>query len=121
MRQLPGMTVDTTNDSTPNSPFKWVGGKSRLRKQIVRLLPEHSCYVEVFGGAAWVLFAKKPSAVEVLNDIDEELITFFRVVKQRPEELLAAFNWDLVSRAEFDRLAGSDPRKLNEVERAHRF
>ncbi len=90
-----------------NSPFKWVGGKSRLRKQIVQLLPPHSCYVELFAGAAWVLFGKPPSDVEVLNDIDQDLITFFRVVKEKPAELVASFEWELVSRAEFERLADS--------------
>jgi DNA adenine methylase len=104
-----------------NSPFKWVGGKSRLRKQIVALIPEHTCYLELFAGAAWVLFAKPPSKVEVLNDIDEELVNFFRVVKYKPEELIASFEWELVSRAEFERLATLEPSTLNEIERAHRF
>lgn len=103
------------------SPFKWAGGKSRLRKYIIELIPDHSCYVEPFGGAAWVLFGKPPSDVEVLNDIDEELITFFRVVKHKPEELIESFEWELVSRAEFERLANMDPAKLSDVERAHRF
>jgi DNA adenine methylase len=44
-----------------NAPIKWVGGKYKLRKRIVELIPEHSCYVEVFGGAGWILFAKDPS------------------------------------------------------------
>jgi len=87
-----------------NSPFKWVGGKSRLRKQVIELLPAHSCYVEPFAGAAWVLFGKPPSDVEVINDIDQELVNFFRVVKQQPEELIASFGWELASRAEFERL-----------------
>lgn len=104
-----------------NSPFKWVGGKSRLRKQITSLFPEHTCYVELFAGAAWVLFGKPPSNVEVLNDIDQDLITFFRVVKEKPEELIASFEWELVSRAEFDRLAQLDTSKLTDVQRAHRF
>lgn len=103
------------------SPFKWAGGKSRLRKYILALIPEHSCYVEPFAGAAWVLFGKPPSDVEVLNDIDEELISFFRVVKHKPEELVKSFDWELVSRAEFERLAALDPNNLSEVERAHRF
>src|SRR5690242_19806158 len=95
-----------------NSPFKWVGGKSRLRKHIVNLLPAHTCYVELFGGAAWVLFAKQRSPVEVLNDIDEDLMTFWRVVRHKPEELIRSFEWELVSRAEFERLAELDPRTL---------
>ncbi len=104
-----------------NSPFKWVGGKSRLRKPIIDLLPEHSCYVEPFAGAAWVLFGKPPSDVEVINDLDQELITFFRVVKEKPEELIASFEWELASRAEFERLAHLDSTQLSDVQRAHRF
>ncbi len=103
------------------SPIKWVGGKSKLRKTIVPMIPKHECYVEVFGGAGWVLFSKEPSRVEVLNDIDGELMNFFRVVKSHPEELIRSFDWDLTSREEFNRLLQQDPTKLSEVERAHRF
>ncbi len=104
-----------------NSPFKWIGGKSRLRKDIIAILPEHSCYVEPFAGAAWVLFGKPPSDVEILNDLDQELVSFFRVVKEKPEELIESFQFELVSRAEFNRLAEQDTSKLTDVQRAHRF
>ena len=104
-----------------NSPFKWAGGKSRLRKSIIPLIPSHKCYVEPFGGAAWVLFGKPPSPIEVLNDIDEELINFFRVVKHHPEDLIESFDLELVSRSEFQRLADSAPESLSNVLRAHRF
>ena len=103
------------------SPIKWVGGKLRLRKKIIELIPPHTCYVEVFGGAAWVLFGKPPSQVEVLNDIDQELITFFRVVKKKPDKLIKSFAWELVSRAEYNRLAKLKPPRLTDVQRAHRF
>jgi DNA adenine methylase len=104
-----------------NSPFKWVGGKSRLRKFIIPMIPPHTCYVEPFAGAAWVLFGKPKSDVEIINDIDEELITFFRVVREKPEELIASFEWELVSRAEFNRLANLETHCLTDVQRAHRF
>jgi len=104
-----------------NSPLKWVGGKSRLRKAVIALLPPHTCYVEPFAGAAWVLFGKPPSEVEVLNDLDGDLINFFRVLKHQPQELLAAFRWELVARAEFARLVALDPVQLDAVTRAHRF
>lgn len=104
-----------------NSPFKWAGGKSRLRKYVISLIPPHSCYVEPFCGAAWVLFGKPRSDVEVINDIDNELVTFFRVVKDKPEELIKSFDFTLVARAEYERLAAIDPVTLTDIERAHRF
>ena len=103
------------------SPIKWAGGKSRLRKQIISLLPEHTCYLEPFCGAAWVLFGKPPSPVEIINDIDGELINFFRIVKHRPQEFVQSFDLELVSRAEFERLATEDAADLTDIERAHRF
>lgn len=116
------MPVANSSQYKPiNSPFKWAGGKSRFRQYILPLIPSHTCYVEPFCGAAWVLFGKPPSDVEVLNDIDQELVTFFRVVKEKPEELLASFEWELVARAEFERLANLDPLELTDVQRAHRF
>jgi DNA adenine methylase len=115
------MVTATASYTMINSPFKWVGGKSRLRKQIISLLPKHTCYVELFAGASWVLFGKPPSDVEVLNDIDQEIVTFFRVVKEKPEELIASFEWELVSRAEFKRLASLEPASLTDIQRAHRF
>jgi DNA adenine methylase len=103
------------------SPFRWVGGKSRLRKKIIALLPLHECYVEVFGGAAWVLFGKSPCRVEVLNDIDGDVVNFFRVVKEKPEEFLESFEWTIVSRNIFQTLREQPPDHLSDLQRAHRF
>ncbi len=103
------------------SPIKWVGGKRRFRKRIISVLPPHSCYLELFAGAAWVLFGKPPSDVEILNDIDGELVNFFRVIKRQPEDFIRSFEFELVSREEFERLAAEDTSKMNEIERAHRF
>jgi DNA adenine methylase len=79
--------------------------------------------VEVFGGAAWVLLGKQPSAVEVFNDIDGELVNFFRVIKTKPSEFVKSFGLELVSREEFERLLASmgDAANLTDIERAHRF
>ena len=59
-----------------NSPIPYLGGKSRLAQQILRRLPDHTCYCEPFCGSAKILFAKTPSKCEVLNDADGELVTF---------------------------------------------
>src|SRR5690606_35987995 len=103
------------------SPFKWVGGKSKLRRKIIELMPPHEFYIEVFGGAGWVLLGKEPAAVEVFNDIDSDVVNFFRVVRQEPEQLIDSFKWDLVSREVFQKLLDTDPSGLSDVERAHRF
>lgn len=63
------------------SPISWFGGKYYLAHKIIKLFPPHSIYVEPFGGAAHVLFAKEPSPVEVYNDIDSGLVNFFRVLR----------------------------------------
>jgi len=64
--------------------FPMVGGKWRLSRKLVKLIPEHQTYVEVFGGSGALLFTKPPSDVECINDIDEEIVNFFRVL-QKPD------------------------------------
>jgi len=51
-----------------------------MTKKLLPLIPEHKIYVEPFGGGASLLFAKKPSPVEVYNDIDSGLVNFFKVL-----------------------------------------
>ena len=61
------------------SPIRWFGGKGNFTQHLLPLIPEHHCYVEVFGGGASLLFAKPPSKVEVYNDIDGDVVAFFRL------------------------------------------
>ncbi len=84
------------------SPISWMGGKSRLVKTLLPLLPEHKGYIEVFGGAGHLLFGKDPSKWEVLNDLDGNLMNFWAVVKTVPEQLISSFDYTLVSRRTFD-------------------
>jgi len=55
-----------------NPPIQWFGGKANMRKTLletINLMPGHRTYVEVFGGAGHLLFAKEPSPVEIYNDL----------------------------------------------------
>lgn len=99
----------------------WVGGKSKLTSTIVPLIPQHTTYAEVFAGAAWVLFRKEPSKVEVINDINGDLITLYRVIQNHLEEFIRYFKWSLVSRDEFDRLQRVNETTLTDIQRAARF
>ncbi len=99
----------------------WLGGKSRLAKEIVARIPEHTCYVEPFAGAAWVLFRKPESSVEVVNDINADLVNLYRVVQNHLEEFVRHFKWCLVSREEFRRLQDTPPEVLTDIQRASRY
>lgn len=97
------------------------GGKSRLAKKIIEQLPEHTCYCEPFCGAAWVLFSKPPSKVEIINDANRDLVTLFRVLQNHPEEFARHFKFVFLSRDEYQRLLRVPEDTLTDVQRAVRF
>jgi DNA adenine methylase len=99
----------------------WRGGKSLLAKRIIERIPEHACYVEPFCGAAWVLFRKPESKVEVINDINREVATLYRCLQWHLEEFIRYFKWVLVSRDEFERLKKALPDTLSDIQRSTRF
>lgn len=63
------------------SPVNRIGGKHFLAGWLSGKIPAHVCYVEVFAGASHLLFAKRPSKVEVTNDIDSHLVNFFKTIR----------------------------------------
>lgn len=72
---------------TLKPPFRYFGGKTILAPEIAKLLPPHDHYVEPFAGSLAVLLAKEPSEAETVNDLDGDLITFWRVLRDNPDEL----------------------------------
>jgi DNA adenine methylase len=102
-------------------PLSYIGGKNRLAKRIIEILPPHKTYVEGFAGGAQVLFHKEPSSVEAINDIDCEIANFFRVCQHHHEELIRCFEFSLVSRRSFDLQKATDPATLTDVQRAARY
>ena len=102
-------------------PLSYVGGKRVLAKSIIALFPEHITYVEAFAGGAQVLFHKEPSKVEVVNDLDLEITTFFRVCQAHHEELIRYFRFMLVGRKWYELLKATDPSTLTDIQRAARY
>jgi DNA adenine methylase len=87
--------------------LNYMGGKSRLAREIAGRLAEGTCYVEVFGGAGWVLFARDPAPVEVLNDRDGRLINLYRVVRDAPDKLARALEYLPRSRRLYREFSGA--------------
>lgn len=104
--------------------ISWIGGKKLLKKKIIEQFPESfDCYIEVFGGAGWVLFEKEKHAdMEVFNDINGDLINLYRCVKYHPEALQKELEWTMASREQFfDCVAGSNNRGMTDIQRAAAF
>ncbi len=112
-----------------NSFIPWIGGKKLLREKVISLFPQQGVksYVEVFGGAGWVLFARESHAAqEVLNDIDGNLVNLYRCIQHHREELereLRKGGRVLLNARElfFDYRAQMDVRGLTDIQRAARY
>jgi hypothetical protein len=72
------------------TPLTYYGGKQALSRQIVPLMPSHRLYLEPFAGGAAVLFAKPRAERETLNDLDGTIMRFWRVLRDRPDDLAEA-------------------------------
>lgn len=99
-------------------PLRYHGSKWRLGKWIIKHFPDHECYVEPYGGGAAVLLQKPRSWLEVYNDKDEDVVNFFRMLRQRPNELARAIEFTPYAKREYELAAQDHPDPL---ERARRF
>ncbi|MBN7310355.1 DNA adenine methylase [Mycobacteroides abscessus] len=101
------------------SPVPYFGGKAWLAERLAGVLPPHKHYIEVCGGSLAVLLAKRRSRQETVNDLDAVLMTFWRVLRDRPDELERVCALTPHSRAE-RALAQEISSELDELEIARR-
>lgn len=101
--------------------FGWYGGKYSHLAWLLPLLPKTTHYCEPFGGSAAVLINRDPSPVETYNDIDGELVNFFRVLREEKENLIEAIGLTPFSREEFELALQVQENEVSELERARRF
>jgi DNA adenine methylase len=107
-------------DKEMSKLIPYLGGKRLLAKTIIPLFPKHEMYCEPFSGSATILLEKEPSTREVLNDINSDIVTLFRVVRNHLKEFISKVEWLLHSREEFDRLKAMDPSLLTDIQRSVR-
>jgi DNA adenine methylase len=99
--------------------LRWPGGKSRMLKHVLPMIPDHVCYCEPFAGGLAVLLAKERSHVEVVNDLNGDLVALYRNLQFHLPAVLSELNWLFSSRQnlkDFNQQPG-----LTELQRAARF
>lgn len=101
--------------------FGWYGGKFSHLDWLLPLLPTCHHYCEPFSGSAAVLLNRAPSPVETYNDIDGDVVTFFRVLRDHHEDLIRAIALTPFSREEYHQAIYDSSADITDVERARRF
>ena len=101
--------------------FGWYGGKFSHLSWLLPLLPTCHHYCEPFAGSAAVLLNREPAPVETYNDIDGEVVNFFRILRDQGDELVRAIGLTPFSREEFYDAVTPGNDHLSDLERARRF
>lgn len=101
--------------------FGWYGGKYSHLKWLLPLLPYTYHFCEPFGGSAVVLLNREPSPVETYNDLDGEVVNFFKVLRDQKDELIEEIGLTPFSYEEFEKAIVEPTEDLSDLERARRF
>ncbi|GKX27795.1 hypothetical protein SH1V18_02750 [Vallitalea longa] len=105
--------------------MSWMGGKNSLKKEIVKRFPatEFNRYIEVFGGAGWVLFySERHAETEIYNDYNSDLVNLFKCVKYHCPEVERELKFFLNSRELFNEFKDSyNTVGMTDIQRAARF
>ena len=117
------MSVIKAKEKKKKIAFGWYGGKYSHLDWLLPLLPDTHHYCEPYGGSAAILLNREPAMVETYNDIDGEVVNFFKVLRDKKEDLIYAIGMTPFSRQEFQIAIQSNGngKNLTDVERARRF
>lgn len=99
--------------------IRWAGGKRRMLKKLLPILPEHTCYCEVFMGGLAVLLSKPRSKVEVVNDLNCDLVALYRNLQYHSDAFISEIEWVLGSRTTLEDFKAQPG--LTEIQRCARW
>lgn len=116
--------ISTTKSIAVKPVAPWVGGKSLLAKLIIERIEAipHVCYAEPFIGMGGIFLRRSIAAKsEVINDYNKEVSNFFRILQRHYVPFMEMMRFQITTRTEFQRLSGTKPDTLTDLERAARF
>lgn len=98
--------------------LKYPGAKNRIADWICSHIPKHNVYLEPYAGSLAVLFNKEPCHIETVNDLHGEVVNYFRILRDHPDELQRMIELTPYSRTEYEK---AYEQTDSEIERARRF
>ena len=104
-----------------NAVIKYPGSKWRLAEWIISHFPPHHSYLEPFFGSGAVLFNKRRSAIETVNDLDDDVVNLFRQIRENTEQLADAIYWTPYARSEYERAWAAQHTEQDPFQRAVDF
>lgn len=84
------------------TPITYYGGKQQMLQHILPLIPDHETYTESFAGGLAVFWAKEPCQSEIINDVDQEIVNFYEVLRSDPIALQKIIDTTLHSRSQYE-------------------
>lgn len=103
-----------------NTVLKYPGAKNGIADWICNFIPEHKVYCEVYFGSGAVFFNKEPAAIETINDLNSDVINYFRVLREYPEKLIRLLELTPFGRDEYNNAYENDPYETD-IEKARKF
>lgn len=117
-RNTKALQITDFQDKITRPVLRYSGGKYKIGQWIIDEFPEHYTYVEPFCGGASVFFKKTPSPIEVINDLNDDIINFFDVLRSRRDELVQAIQFTPFARSEQKRAFEQLRSTTDSLERA---
>lgn len=104
-----------------NSPFRYAGGKFYARKLIAEHLIDTDVYCEPFAGGGSVFFYKPKSRINIINDLDEDIILVYEIIRDRVDEMIELLSTFREPSKEAHSYYKNEYKPTNELEQAVRW
>lgn len=101
--------------------LRYPGSKQRIAPWIISQIPKHHSYLEPYFGGGAILFNKEPSRIETINDLDDDVVNLFQVIREKRDELIEAVVYTPYARQEYNLAFPENSDELSDIERAKNF